>query len=94
MEQALAAHAACEQEKRLNLSMRWLARKRGSGVPKCGAAELGKPPPPPLTGPEPLATILAQLAQLAQLARELAADRELRGPRKESRCLNAQSGAA
>ena len=59
MEQALVAHAASEQEKKLNLSMRWLARKRGSGVPKW-AAELGKPP---LAGPEPLATILAQLAR-------------------------------
>ena len=66
MEQALVAHAAAEEEKRLNLSMRWLERKPGSGVPKW-AADLGKPP---VAGPEPLARILAQLTgELAGLDR-------------------------
>lgn len=68
MEQALVARAAAEQDKRAKLSLRWLTRKCGSGVPKW-AAELGKPPPP-LAGPEPLATVLAQLTgELASLDR-------------------------
>ena len=60
LEQAHAAHDVSEQEKRLNLSMRWLSRKPGLGVPKW-AAEIFETPPSDRPGQ--LATILVQLAR-------------------------------
>ena len=60
IEQALAAHDASEQEKRLALSMRFLSRRPGLGVPKW-AAEIFETPPSDRPGQ--LATILAQLAR-------------------------------
>jgi hypothetical protein len=63
---ALVARDESEQERRLALSMRWLARQTGLGVPNW-ARELTQPP---VTGPEKLAMVLAHLTrQLARLDR-------------------------
>jgi hypothetical protein len=66
IEQALAAFDVSEQEKRLVLSMRWLSRQRGLGVPQW-ATELSQPP---LSGTEKLVVVLTKLArELAALER-------------------------